>query len=75
MGAYAGVEQNSPDLIVNSVVSYPLLLQRVEWGRSLLLVEHICICLLLSKTGLLRKHKYREEGGEGLELTDRMSLN
>ncbi len=22
----------------------------VEWGRSLLLIEHVCICLLISKT-------------------------
>jgi hypothetical protein len=52
----------------NFIVSYPPLLQRekgVGWGRSLLLVEHICMCLLLSKTGFLCKHKNREGGGEG----------
>ncbi len=53
MGPNAGVGYNSLYLIVSSVVSYPPPLQRergVEWGRSLLLVEHICICLLISKT-------------------------
>jgi hypothetical protein len=45
-----GVDNNSPYLIVNSVVSYPILQrERVEWGRSLLLVELICICLLIFK--------------------------
>ncbi len=33
----------------------------VEWGRSLLQFEHICICRLISKTRFfLFKHKYRE---------------
>jgi hypothetical protein len=37
----------------------------VEWGKSLLLFEHICICQLISKTGFLCKHKYREGGEKG----------
>ncbi len=40
-------------LIVNSIVSYPSPLQKErggEWIRSLLLVEYIDICLLISKT-------------------------
>ncbi len=39
----------------------------MDWGRSLLLVQHICICLLNSKTSFLCKHKYspeKEERGE-----------
>ncbi len=47
VGPYAGVDYNSPNLIVNSIVSYPIHPhykgKRVEWGKSLLLVEHICI--------------------------------
>ncbi len=45
-----GVDYKSLCLIVNFVVSYPPLLQRkgVEGGRSLLLVEHICICPIIS---------------------------
>ncbi len=52
---------------VNFVVSYPTPYKGkgVEWGRSLLLVEHIFICLLISKTGFLCKQKYREGGGKG----------
>jgi hypothetical protein len=52
----------SPYLIVNSVVGYlpPLQKKGVEWGRSLVLVEHICICLRISKTVFLGKHKYSE---------------
>ncbi len=45
MGTYAGVDYNSPYLIVNSVVSYPPPCYKrkgVEWGKSLLLVYHIC---------------------------------
>jgi hypothetical protein len=55
MGPYAGVDYNSPYLIVNYAVSYPPPLQGkgVEWRKSLLLVVHICICLLISKTGFL----------------------
>jgi hypothetical protein len=51
MGPYARVDYNSPYLIVSSIV-YPPPLHRegVEWGRSLLLVKHISICLLISKT-------------------------
>jgi hypothetical protein len=55
MEPYAGVDYSSPYLIVNSVVSYTYNTQEegkgVEWGRSFLLVEHICICLVISKTG------------------------
>jgi hypothetical protein len=76
MGPYARVEYNRTYLIVLSVVSYPSHYKGkgVEWGRSLLLVEHICICLQISKTGFLCKHKYRE-GGRGMEgvKTDLMS--
>jgi hypothetical protein len=63
-GTYAGVDYNSLYLIV----SYPPPLKYkgkgVEWERFLLLVEHICICLLTSKTGFLCK-KYKEGGGKG----------
>jgi hypothetical protein len=53
MGPYAGVDYNSPYLIVNSLVSYSPHYKGkgVDLGRSLLLVEHICIYLLISKTG------------------------
>jgi hypothetical protein len=57
MGPYAGVDYNSSYLIVNSVVSYPMdnihphyKGTGVELRRSLQLVEHICICLLIFKT-------------------------
>jgi hypothetical protein len=62
-GPYAGVDFNSSYLIVNSVVSYPphYKVKGVEWGRSLLLVEHICICLQISKT-TNRKRESREKG-------------
>jgi hypothetical protein len=71
MWPYAGVDFNSPYLIVNSVVSYPLHYNRkgVERWRSLQLVEHIFICLLISKTEFLCKHKYKELGGKGSVLT------
>jgi hypothetical protein len=63
-----------PYLIVNSVIVYPPHYKgkRVEWERSLLLVEleHICICLLISKT-TNRKRKGR---GEGVR-ADPLSLN
>jgi hypothetical protein len=42
---YAGVDHNSNYLIVYFIVSYPSPQQ-----KSLLLAEHICICLLISKT-------------------------
>jgi hypothetical protein len=63
MGIYAGVDCDSPYLIVNSVVSYttpppPHKGRGVEWGRTLQLVEHICICLLISKT----TNRKRERG-------------
>ncbi len=68
MGAYARVEYKSPYL--NYVVSYPPPLQREEgW----ILVGHICICLLISKTGFLCKHKYREGEGRGVR-ADLISL-
>ncbi len=62
IGPYVGVDYNSPYLIANSVVGcvHPLYKGKGgQWGRSLLLVEHICICLLISKQpigkgGLLR---------------------
>jgi hypothetical protein len=51
MGPYAGVDYNSPYLIVKFVAIHPHYKGKVvELGRSLLLVEHICICLLISKT-------------------------
>jgi hypothetical protein len=37
----------------------------VEWGRSLLLVEHICICLLIFKTKN-RKRERRERVRAGI---------
>jgi hypothetical protein len=66
MGPYAGVDYNLPNLIVNSTVSYPPPLQRegVEWGRSFLLVEHISICLLISKTGFYANTSTKK--GEGM---------
>jgi hypothetical protein len=70
MGPYAGVDYNSPYLIVNSLVSYSPHYKGkgVDLGRSLLLVEHICIYLLISKTGFLCK-QYGEGGGKGREMT------
>jgi hypothetical protein len=51
MEPYAGVDYNSHYLIVNSEVSYPSPIQReMDWGRSLLMAENTCICLLISKT-------------------------
>ncbi len=74
LGPYARVDNNSHYLIVNSVVRCPPPLQRerVEWGRSLLLVGHIFICLLISLTCYLcqkEKGKYEEGGGKEWELT------
>ncbi len=56
--------------IVNSLVSYSPHYKGkgVDLRRSLLLVEHICIYLLISKTGFLCK-KYGEGGGKGREIT------
>jgi hypothetical protein len=66
---------NSLYLIVNSVVSYPPLPQRerVGWRRSLLLVEHTYICLLISKT-TNRKRRSTEPRREGVR-ADLMSLS
>ncbi len=63
----AGVDFNSLYFIVNSVVSYPPPLQRErgEWERSLLLVEHICICLLIFKT-TKGKRENTAKGTEGV---------
>jgi hypothetical protein len=63
MGPYAGVDYNSPYLIVNSVVSYPphYKWKGVEWENLYLYA--------ISKTGLLSNHKYREVGWNGGELT------
>ncbi len=59
-----GVDNNSPYLIVNSVVSYPYYRGTgVEWGRSLLLVELICICLLIFK--ITKRKRESTEKGEG----------
>ncbi len=63
-------------LTVNCVVSYPPPLQKghgEEWGKSLLLVEHICICLLIFKT-TKRKRERTEMGRERMK-ADLMSLN
>jgi hypothetical protein len=38
--------------------------KEVDWGSSLLLIEHIFICLLISKAGFLCKHKYKDGGGK-----------
>jgi hypothetical protein len=64
------IDHTSP-LIVNFVVSCPPSLQRerggvgkihllYSMGRSLLLIEHLGICLLIFKTGFLcnKLHKY-----------------
>jgi hypothetical protein len=62
MGPYAGVDYNSPYLTVNPVVINPSPPQKgVEWERSLLLVEHSGICMLISKTPNMK----RERGGRG----------
>jgi hypothetical protein len=68
MRPYAGVDYNSPYFTVNFVVSYqnppPLQREKVEWRRSLLSVEHICICLLIFKT----TNKKRESTEKGEEM-------
>jgi hypothetical protein len=49
MGPYAGVDYNSPYLIVNSAVSYPPPLQGkgVEWGNlSYWLSTFVSVCLI-----------------------------
>jgi hypothetical protein len=46
----------------------------VEWGRSLLLVEHICICLQIFIT-TNRKREIREEGYREGVRADFISLN
>ncbi len=62
-GTHAGVDYNSLDLIVNSVVSYPPPIQKtgVEWGRSLILDEHFCICLLSSKQPIRKGRVWKRE--------------
>jgi hypothetical protein len=65
MGPYAGVDYGSPYLIsqLHSQLSAPNYKGRgVERGTSLLLVENICICLLISKT----THRKSERGREGV---------
>ncbi len=63
-GPYAGVDYSSPYFIVNSAVSYPPLTTKDKgWsGETLLLVEHICICLLISKTTNRKREAGRGEG-------------
>ncbi len=60
------------ETVFNSVVSHAIhpcyKRKGVECGRSLLLVEHISIYLLISKTGFLCKNKYKEGGGKVLNL-------
>jgi hypothetical protein len=46
MGPYAGVDKSTP----RSAIHPHYKGKAVEWGRSLQLVEHICICLLIPKT-------------------------
>jgi len=61
---YAGVDFNSPYLIVNSIASYPPPLykgEEVQWERYLLLVVHICNCMLIFKTATRK----RESTGKG----------
>jgi hypothetical protein len=54
MGSYAGVTRTIPYLRLESEVSsLPPIInnykgKRMGWGRSLLLVGHICICVLSS---------------------------
>jgi hypothetical protein len=67
MGSYAGVDCNSPYLIVNSVVTYPPPLQRERGGvRKIYPIGGAHLYLsAFSKTGFLCKHKYGEGGGRG----------
>jgi hypothetical protein len=77
MGLYTGVDYDSPYLIVNSVVRYPLPLQR-ERGRaerSLPLVEHSFISLLISKTTNRSRKRDGGRGGEERGESWLMSLN
>jgi hypothetical protein len=46
MGPYAGVDKSTP----RSAIHPHYKGKAVEWGRSLQLVGHICICRLISKT-------------------------
>jgi hypothetical protein len=71
MGPYAGVDYNSPYIIVNSLVSYPPHYKGkgVKWGRSFLEVEYICICLLISKSTNRKREEYGEVVGNGGGLT------
>ncbi len=57
---YAGVDYNSTPL---SAIHPHYKGKGVEWGRSLLLVEHICVSLLISKTAN-RKKESTEKGWE-----------
>jgi hypothetical protein len=75
---YGGVDYNSPYLTVNSVVSYTASLQREKGGlgRSLQLVEHICICLLIPRQPI-GKGKKERRGRERVRVmrADPMSFN
>jgi hypothetical protein len=79
MGPYAGVDYNSLYLylIVKSTpwsAIHPQFKGKgVDWGRSFLLVEHVCICLLISKQ-TIGKGRVRRREGEGAR-ADLMSLN
>jgi hypothetical protein len=62
MGPYAGVDLSHSQLRYSAIQPYHKG-TGVDWGKSLLLVEHICICLLISKTGFY-VFMYRKEGGK-----------
>ncbi len=72
MGPYEGADYNSYYLIVNFVVSYQPPLQRERGGvggRSSPLVEHIWICLLISKITKRNRESTKKRGGRGSELS------
>jgi len=79
MGPYAGVDYYSPYLIFNSLamqLSTPTTKRKgVEWGRSFQLVEHVCMCLLISKTTIRKIRESTEKGGGKGVRADLMSLN
>jgi hypothetical protein len=64
MGPYARVDYNSHYLKVKSAIHPHYKGKGVEWGRNLLLVEHICICTLISKITSIKKGEYGEGGGK-----------
>ncbi len=67
MGLYAGVDFNSPYLIVNSIVSYPTppLQKERDIVGKISPIGWAHLYLLISKTGLLCKHKTEKGEGRG----------